>query len=116
MRKITRSPSGCIGGAAGDIVFVNQFCQWIEAGAAGEPPSFEEDMAGLLVDPDGRVFWWNGKSVLTEMHAPFHAEGMGRRFAIGAMAMGADAHRAVEVAAQYDMWTGGGIDVLRLGG
>ena len=40
------------------------------------------------------------------------AEGSGRDFAYGAMAMGADAVRAVEIANQYDVHCGGGVDVL----
>ena len=40
------------------------------------------------------------------------AEGSGRDFALGAMAMGADAAKAVEVACVYDIYCGGGIDTL----
>lgn len=40
------------------------------------------------------------------------AEGSGRDFAYGALAMGADARRAVEIACEHDRGCGGGIDVL----
>lgn len=43
---------------------------------------------------------------------PFWAEGSGRDFAYGALAMGADARRAVEITCQYDIMCGGGVDVL----
>ena len=39
-------------------------------------------------------------------------EGSGRDYALGAMAMGADAKTAVEVACRYDIRCGRGIDVL----
>lgn len=43
---------------------------------------------------------------------PFFAEGSGRDFAYGALAMGADARQAVEVACRYDYGCGGGVDIL----
>lgn len=43
---------------------------------------------------------------------PFFAEGSGRDFAYGALEMGADAVRAVEIACKYDNMCGGGVDVL----
>jgi hypothetical protein len=43
---------------------------------------------------------------------PVFAEGTGRDFAYGALAMGANAVQAVEVACRYDIYCGGGIDVL----
>lgn len=43
----------------------------------------------------------------------FHAIGSGRGEALGAMAMGADARRAVEIASRLNVGCGLGVDVIR---
>ena len=45
---------------------------------------------------------------------PFFAIGSGADYAIGAMAAGVFPDRAVQIAAQYDPKTGGGVDVVKL--
>lgn len=43
-----------------------------------------------------------------------HALGSGAKFALGAMACGASAATAIEIAAQFDAYTGGGVDVIEV--
>jgi ATP-dependent protease HslVU (ClpYQ) peptidase subunit len=53
----------------------------------------------------------NGPYPLT-YHDEIFACGSGCDFAYGAMAMGADASRAVEVASEFDIYCGRGVDTL----
>jgi hypothetical protein len=78
-------------------------------------PKYEKGvMDGLVVYPTGRVFYWDGSPTFVEMHGPFFAAGSGQDFALGAMAAGADARRAVEIAIQFDTQSGGRVDIRRL--
>lgn len=115
--KIMRSPFGHLFGAAGDVDSVETFKAWVNGGCVDDPPSIDkaDSVAAILIFPDGRVRTWYGSPVLVNIDAKFHALGSGCEIAIGAMAMGADARQALEIASQYDTRSGGGIDVLRLG-
>ena len=44
----------------------------------------------------------------------FYAIGSGRDFALAAMRMGADAKKAVKIASEFDIHTGGRIRTMRL--
>lgn len=111
--KIAKAPNGAIGGAAGDLKGVRKFLDWIQAGATGVPP-VSSKAEGYVIFTSERLFSWDGVPTLTEVFAPFLAVGSGWEVALGALAMGADARRAVEIAAQFDANSGGGIDILTL--
>jgi ATP-dependent protease HslVU (ClpYQ) peptidase subunit len=59
---------------------------------------------------------YNGAGVGTgePVEDPFIAFGAGRDYAMAAMHLGCDAHRAVEVACVFDTGCGMGIDTLEL--
>ena len=68
----------------------------------------------MLISASGTIW-----EVTTEGHTipiprAFHAIGNGYEYAFGAMAMGASAVEAVEVASQYDAFTGGEIHSLNI--
>ena len=68
----------------------------------------------MLVNKSGTIW-----EVTTEGHTipiprAFHAIGNGYEYAFGAMAMGASAVEAIEVAIQYDAFTGGEIHTFKL--
>ena len=70
----------------------------------------------LVVTEDGEVYaggQYENDNVawLTKVSAPI-AVGSGAEFAMGAMAQGATAAQAVEIAARFDVNTGGGVQVL----
>lgn len=50
------------------------------------------------------------------MERDFHAVGSGSEYAFGALASGANAQTAVEAAACFDRYTGGGVDVVQFEG
>lgn len=121
--KIVRSPGGWLGGATGALSFSVAFTRWLNAvkgeelrsdqiaSALGE--SFEESEA-LLVSPGGTIHVLPGRPVLCPIETFFIASGSGARFAMGAMAAGADAQSAVTIATALDVYTGGKIVTLSL--
>ncbi|WP_336802468.1 hypothetical protein [Kaistia sp. MMO-174] len=100
-----------MGGTSGSIEACHRFVQWIEAGAEGDCPELG-DSDGILVR-GSQTFYVGSKGVLVPFEAEFAAVGSGEKFALGAMAMGATAERAVEVARELDVHTGGQIVTLR---
>ena len=113
--KVARSKYGHLAAAAGNASGIASLHSWVVAGCDGELPRYEKGtMDGLVIYPTGRVFYWDGSPALIEMFGPFFAAGSGQEFAFGAMAVGADARRAVEIAIQFDTLSGGRIDVRRL--
>lgn len=111
--KVGRAPDGTMGGCAGSLAASSELLAWLHAGAEGSPPKTDDDVDGIVVRPDRSIFYWSGK-VLSPVAAEFVAFGSGERYAMGAMAAGADAHRAVEVAIELDTASGGEITVVRL--
>ncbi|NKX37344.1 peptidase S14 [Rhodobacteraceae bacterium R_SAG4] len=62
----------------------------------------------IEVRSDGSVYFYNDSFIPTgPLAGDYFAIGSGAEYALGAMAMGADAARAVQVAAEFDVWTGG---------
>lgn len=67
----------------------------------------------LMVAPDGSLRRLT-KGGVASFEAPFYADGSGGEYAMGAMAMGANARQAVQVACRFDLASGDGIDTLTL--
>lgn len=117
VQKIARSPDGSIGGASGDGDLTAHFVCWIEAGAVGTaPPALATpgDGLGVLVRPSGAIFYWWGRNDLYPVEDEFLAIGAGDDIAIGAMAMGASARQAVEIAITWNRTCGGPVQELCL--
>lgn len=107
---------GFIAGATGSTPLCRRFTDWFMDGMAGLPTmrNGDCDATGVLIiapkrwitfTPDGHEFY----------EREFMAWGSGCEFAIGAMAMGATAEQAVEVASRFCLHTGGPVDTLRFG-
>lgn len=116
--KIVRVPDGRLAGAVGSAGFGGAFLTWAQNGAdRAIAPSAKEDQStydtGFIVERDGSL------SVLEpsgwfSCSPPFYAFGSGKEIAMGAMAMGADAQRAVAVACVIDAGSREPITVLGL--
>lgn len=106
---------GAIYGAAGERQAIEIFKEWIEAGAPRDRrPALNEEGCINVLKWDGNTLW-----CFENRLAPFpvsvpHAIGSGCEKAMGALFAGADAKRAVEIAAQLDAHTGGKITTLAL--
>lgn len=91
---------------------------WLEAGAPlPSSDSVKPDQFTILaLNPAGELFLANDNLSLSgPICSEFYAIGSGDDFAMGAMAMGADAAQAVGIAALFDCHTGGAVTALRSG-
>ena len=118
-QKIHRTKDGGLLGVSTTIPGLSEaFVAWAQKNF---DPEFEPNvpdhptLSALYVDPNGQVFYW-GDSMLKvgPIEAEYFAIGSGEHYALGAMAMGAPAMIAVQVAKQFDVWTDGEIQNLSL--
>lgn len=114
--KLLRLPDGTVLAWTGTLALALAISQWYQSGAipADFPePGDNEDFARLVVfQTDGQIFGYEQYGVGIPILDPFAAWGAGRDFALGAMAMGADARKAVEVACQFSTHCGLGVDAI----
>jgi len=111
--KITSAPSGLVAGSAGCMGDAAALRDWVLDGAAGDPPKWrDEDSEGILIQ-NGVVYWIGpGQKKIAYDAAPYIAIGSGFQVAMGALAMGASAERAVEIACDLDNRTRRPVTVL----
>lgn len=116
--KIWRRQDGTLVGGHGDAGYCEQFREWVMSGEEGEPPAGPETedgySCGLIVRPDCSLEIHTPRGVLP-FNGPYYAMGSGSALAIGAMAFGATAQEAVQIAADHCCWCGGPITSLRAG-
>lgn len=123
-RKVTKihKINGCLIGFSGDFDYAQTMRKWFENGADVEKfPKHQEDdnkwVGVLVITPERKIFKYERSPIpmdFTEGGAM--CIGSGRDFAFGAMAMGADAVKAVQIASAYEASCGMGIDVLTFEG
>ncbi len=106
--------------AAGECQDIAAFFDWVEAGMTiTDRPKFglndrEVEVEALMVTKKGKIYCFDNRIYPFEIDAPFYALGSGGQLAMGAMACGASAFKAVKIASQYDTATGGEIKVLAI--
>ena len=111
--KITRLTSGALVAWTGTIEQGIELARWYEDGAdPGKWPSYQatDEWARLIVVEKGKAYTYEKRPIPQLVEDPFQAWGSGRDFAMGAMGMGADARKAVEVASIFSTTCGGGVD------
>lgn len=100
-RKIVRMLNGGLAAGGGRNDNAALFRAWA-AGPRTEPLKLNEgEFAGLIVEPDGAVMDVFRDGSVVPYDAPFAVQGCAWQVAFGAMAAGACAVRAVEIAIQY---------------
>lgn len=121
MHKIGRDKIGSLIGGCGDAPMVYQLVRWFVEGRQNPmPPVYgkfgndDYDVHAFIIDPDKRTYRVEPAGVF-EIMAEYLAMGSGSAYALGAMAAGADARKAVECATLHDIHTGMGIETLDLG-
>jgi 20S proteasome alpha/beta subunit len=116
--KIWKMDDGLIVATTGDLSFGIAMLQWFNNGEEEKDwPPFQstDDWARLIIfDPLTRPYCYERQPVRQVVEDPFMAWGCGREFALGAMAMGATAREAVEVACRFNVYCGNGIDAFDL--
>lgn len=109
-RKVFRFPNGFLFGAAGASDEIEKLMQSVKRSL--KTPKLPE-CDGLMVDPDGKVFWYEG-SHWQPLKAPFAAIGSGKSYALGALYYGASALEAVKIGCKLDVHSGVPIHIVRL--
>lgn len=112
--KIRRLKDGTLVGCAGSVVALQLVSEWLENECKDKFQGPDKTDV-LIVDPDGGVHMLQD-GVLYEIEDEFPVLGSGGDHARGALAAGATARRALEIATRFDPFTGDGIDVLHLDG
>lgn len=110
VRKMARSPDGSLVGVSGGTVACAELLRWVEGGMQGRP-DVSGDVYGVLIGTDRTVHIIEDGGRPVAIEASFFACGSGREIALGAMAMGASAQRAVEIACMWDRCTVGPVVV-----
>ena len=114
--------NGNLVGFSGDWDYAQSMKQWLQDGAYPDKfPKHQEDdnkwVGVLLVTPDKKVYKYERSSTPMDFtEGGCMCIGSGRDFAFGALAMGADAKKAVEIACLYEASCGMGIDTLTFEG
>ena len=111
--KVRKLRDGSLLGVAGDAFALDQIADWLEAGAvpADRPEGLKVDV--LLIRPGGSALMCGNSLRLTACDLPY-AIGSGGDLAMGAMAAGKSPAEAVEIAARYDINTGGRVRTYRV--
>lgn len=113
-RKI-RVDSGAIYALAGTTCLFEPLIKWHKAGAdpANVPAGLDSEWALLVVTKDGAVLFSRDVPYPEQQYYPW-TQGTGYRYAMGALKAGASAQRAVEIACEIDIHSGGEIQVVNI--
>lgn len=96
---------------AGNPDHIMSLADWVQAGAVGKHPAFEET-TGFVFTPGRGVRIFSDSSRGDWIEVEMFALGSGDAYAIGAMAAGASAVDAIKIAAQFDSDTSEFVDVV----
>jgi ATP-dependent protease HslVU (ClpYQ) peptidase subunit len=109
--KLFRLPDGGVAGVTGTFAEAVAFAKWLQDGESGDrPPLTESTVVRLRKDGTLTIYEQNSSfDIATE----FGAWGSGSPAANAAMYMGADAAKAVEIAALLDDSTGGKVVTMK---
>lgn len=113
--KLFRLDDGSIFAGSGDYGQVCAVKAWLENADMKADKPTTDDFAGLIVTPTCEAFRLEEALIRIPVGEPFHAIGSGRDFAMAAMHCGRTAREAVEIAALYDVFTGGEVMALDAG-
>ncbi len=96
-------------GFAGEYMEGAAMAHWVASGCKmRSPPELTGEASELIaIDTRGVVWYMNGWGLFEEFPVQQVAIGSGRTYAMGAMAAGADAVRAVQHTARFNTLTGG---------
>jgi len=116
--KIHRLADGSIVGITSNQVGMPEaFVEWLNKGAnRDDVMPAEPCLSAIHVSPTGEVAIYSDGYTPSRVMGETFTVGSGRKYALGAIAMGADAVRAVEVAIENDLWCGGPVALLHLAG
>ena len=114
-QKLFRHQNGTLSAFTGSIDTGLAMRRWYDEGAQRETwpvGQRHENWSRLIIATDIAVFYYEQEPEAIPLLQKQMAWGSGRDFALGALAMGATAQQAVEIANQYCISCGFGVDVL----
>lgn len=116
VEKLWRTASGGVAAITGTYAFAESARSWIDFGKKDwEKPKFDSDTRIIEFLTDGRILEHDADGMgRTTPLEDYYAWGSGRDFAYGALAAGATARQAVEIAAKFDLMTGGEFREMRV--
>ena len=103
--------NGYVVGCSGFLHDIDKFLEWVRAEMPENKPKVDVD---AIIHDGFKVRIVSKGCVLSKPIDDFCAVGTGSEYAIGAMAMGATAKQAVEIAKKYDRATGGRIKTIAI--
>lgn len=112
--KVRELEDGTVLAAVGDHEESQILMDWYCAGGVKEDwPAFQKDesFTTLIIINSKEAYQYQAYPRLQRIEAGFFAWGDGAPVALGAMAAGADARRAVEITCEYNIFCGQGITV-----
>jgi len=110
-RKVRKFRNGIIAAGAGSLSQLVLFFEWCNLGMPDDEIPVHDLDAIIIIE--GIPYQFNGALVPLDIDPPFSL-GSGAHIALGAMAAGASARKAVSIAARYDPGTGGSVNWVRL--
>jgi hypothetical protein len=100
--------------STGDWAFNHAFAQWLMDDSVSFPllgkDTSPDHSIGIWVTNDGQVFRAHVRGILTPIMGKIAADGAGQMFALGALAMGGTAERAISLAAVHTDAAAFGVD------
>lgn len=116
--KVFRLNDGSLVGVSSTEPGVSEvLVDWLNSDASSEALSVlpKQKWSALLVRPNEDVFYFcDSPCPSGPLRAPFYAIGSGAAYAMGAFSCGSTSAKAVSVASEHDVWTGGEIIELYL--
>lgn len=91
---------------AGSYSEIQAFKDWFMSGMNGESPYPTDEGVFVIITPDRKVLMCDPSGWFVA-DGPYHAWGSGMAIALGAMAAGASAIKAVEAACEIDVYSHG---------
>lgn len=120
-RVLNNKDNSFLWGVTGDADLGAARVEWIaqtrKGSDAGQYPAADREgdigCAVMVIDQHG-IWMWKNVPFPTKLEDEYVAIGSGRDFALGAIHRNADAAQAVITASVFDVYCGGGVDLLSM--
>lgn len=118
--KVHKRKDGALIGVAGELCTSSEYVRWFLAGEKGKKPSLkasvspDESSVLIIVRPNG-IVEAHDRDGWHVVESRQYAIGSGANYAMVAMRCGMFADRAVELAIEFDIYSGGKVDFVNHG-
>ena len=112
VHKIVRIGTTLVG-CAGPSELCQRFISWRTKGSKRPVWGLNEPFEALVLDKTGLYVYYTSCTP-DRVNLPYFAIGSGRQYAMGALAQGASAEQAVEIACKFDPYSKSPVELLKL--